>query len=245
MSTFRACNTGRCHTDLYFYRTLFFQFRQLFFQAETVEFVDKVRHQLFHALDLFGSPGIDAGESVSCRQVAFEGVVEGHDDAVGAVGYVAGLDTVERTAFGLFQPLFHPFQERVVDGPPRHTHRTLDDLYVLLRGFDVTPLELRRGVALLRGDEARAHLDTVGAQLHDAINVFARVDAACCDDRDVRVVRRAETTDFRNDFGQQPLQREVFVGDLFRLVARCPPALVPRPRSRRERICSWRAISRR
>ena len=208
MSTFRHAIPEGVIRILYFYRTLFFQFRQLFFQAETVEFVDKVRHQLFHALDLFGSPGIDAGESVSCRQVAFEGVVEGHDDAVGAVGYVAGLDTVERTAFGLFQPLFHPFQERVVDGPPRHTHRTLDDLYVLLRGFDVTPLELRRGVALLRGDEARAHLDTVGAQLHDAINVFARVDAACCDDRDVRVVRRAETTDFRNDFGQQPLSEK-------------------------------------
>ena len=141
------------------------------------------------------------------------------------MGYVAGLDTVERTAFGLFQPLFHPLQEGVVDGPARHTHRTLDDLYVLLRGFDVTPLELRRGVALLRSDEARPHLNAVGAQLHDAINVFARVDAACCDDRDVRIVRRAETTDFRNDFGQQPLQREVFVGDLFRLVAQVPAGL--------------------
>ena len=91
MSTFRHAIPEGVIRILYFYRTLFFQFRQLFFQAETVEFVDKVRHQLFHALDLFGSPGIDAGESVSCRQVAFEGVVEGHDDAVGAVGYVAGL----------------------------------------------------------------------------------------------------------------------------------------------------------
>ena len=131
MSTFRHAIPEGVIRILYFYRTLFFQFRQLFFQAETVEFVDKVRHQLFHALDLFGSPGIDAGASVSCRQVAFEGVVESHDDAVGAVGYVAGLDAVERTALGLFQPLFHPLQERVVDGPARHTHRTLDDLYVL------------------------------------------------------------------------------------------------------------------
>ena len=74
MNTFRHAMPEGVIRILYFYRTLFFQFRQLFFQAETVEFVDKVRHQLFHALDLFGSPGIDAGESVSCRQVAFEGV---------------------------------------------------------------------------------------------------------------------------------------------------------------------------
>ena len=69
---YRKVSYGFCT----FIERYFFQFRQLFFQAETVEFVDKVRHQLFHALDLFGSPGIDAGESVSCRQVAFEGVVE-------------------------------------------------------------------------------------------------------------------------------------------------------------------------
>lgn len=52
MSTFRHAIPEGVIRILYFYRTLFFQFRQLFFQAETVEFIDKVRHQLFHALDL-------------------------------------------------------------------------------------------------------------------------------------------------------------------------------------------------
>ena len=133
--------------------------------------------------------------------------------------HVAGLDAVERAALRAFQPLFHPVEERIADGPPRHAHRALDDLDVLLAGFDVALLEGRIGVALLGRDEARAHLDARGAQLHDAVDVLARVDAAAGDHRNAAVVFELEGPDLGDDLRNERLQRIVLVGDLLGLVA--------------------------
>ena len=91
--------------------------------------------------------------------------------------------------------------------------------------LDVALLESRIGVALLRGDEARAHLYAVGAQLHDAVDVLARVDAAAGDHRDAAAVRGLEGADFGHDLRNDGFERIALVGDLVGLVTQVAACL--------------------
>ena len=86
--------------------------------------------------------------------------------------------------------------------------------------MEVALLELPGGVALLGGHEARPHLYAVGPQLHDAVDVLARVDAAAGDDRDVAaLVCRLKGAHLGHNLRHELLEGVVFVFELFGLVA--------------------------
>ena len=141
--------------------------------------------------------------------------------------HVARLDAVEGAAFGAFQPLAHLVEKRVVYGAARHPDGALDDLDILLAGIDVALLEGFRGVALLRGDEARAHLHAVGAEGSDVVYVLARVYASACDDGDMFAGALLRCASFGDNFGQDVLERAVGVAKLLRRVAEVSACLGP------------------
>ena len=103
----------------------------------------------------------------------------------------------------------------------------LNDDDVFRFGVDIRLFEQDVGVAFVSGDETRAHLDGVGAQLHNGADVGAGVNAAGGYDRNRLAIPGENSSDLFDHFGNQLLQRNVRVKDLAWEKPRWPPALGP------------------
>ena len=113
------------------------------------EFVDC----LFHRHDTAGLPGIASGKGISVFKVSFESIIQRRNDAVRTLRNITRLDAVERTRFRLLDAGLHLLEEVAMDGTPRHSDRTLDNLDVLFFRLDIAFFESIAGVALGSSDE--------------------------------------------------------------------------------------------
>ncbi|OAV76099.1 hypothetical protein Barb7_00228 [Bacteroidales bacterium Barb7] len=110
------------------------------------------------AADLFRQVGIGSYEGVAFLHVAFCGVVESFDDAVGAFFVITGFDAVERTTARFFSAVLHIAYKFAGYGSAGHSDGAFNDLYILFVGVYVFLFEDVGGVTFFGGNEDGTHL---------------------------------------------------------------------------------------
>ena len=113
------------------------------------------------------------------------------------------MQTVVRAGLGLCQALFHSFEELALKRATWHSNRTLDDLYVVLSGFDVRIFELYISITFIRGYKAARYLNPFSSQLHYFVHIPSIINSSGSHNRNFLIVFFFEKGHFTHHIGNQ------------------------------------------
>lgn len=154
--------------------------------------------------------GVRTDEHEAALEISPAGLVERHRDAVVGGFRLASCQALPWTGERAFL-LGRAGQEIIDDRSSRQSYGTLDDPNIFFRAIDDRLLETDVGVALLGRGEAGSHLDGIGTQLHDAVDVLAGENPSAGDDRNVLAELLYVGSERFLHLGDSSLERESFI----------------------------------
>ena len=160
-------------------KTLLFGFGKFFYQRPE-SFLDRHDPGCFI--------GIRPSKGVSILHIPFKSVISGRNDAIRTFGNITCFDTIERTFFRLFLPLFDLLYKFRKNSSSRHPDRTFDNLNVLFMGIDIRLFEYLGSVTFLGSDKTGSHLYPVCPQFHNPTYILSRINSSSSNNRNLFTV---------------------------------------------------------